>query len=81
MNVSPSVMHEALSIFTSINHSDIPKAKYKVGQVIRFQHPNFTGVFTGRITGVNDTGMGIEYSIDGFPVLLWESEIKEKVNE
>ena len=59
--------------FERMNKRNIRKAKYKIGDMVCYSHD--LGQGNGRITGISDTGDGVEYSVDDFFVLLWEDEL------
>ena len=63
--------------FANSHNKDINNSIYNIGDVVRFEHSMGNG--DGKIIGVADTGDGIEYAVEYFPVLLWESEIKQVV--
>jgi len=52
------------------NHGgDMPGAKFKVGEQVRFEGELYT------ITGVNDSD-GFEYSLENRAYLVWEDELE-----
>lgn len=73
---------EWIKEFVELYNRDIPPAKYRIGDVIKYTHSH-EGSGTGKILAVNDADgagyTGIEYAIEGLNFLLWESEIYEKI--
>lgn len=66
--------------FIKLYNRDIPSAKYKLGQRVRYKQetPGVVAILgCGTILAINDTGDGIEYAVDKLDCLLWESEILE----
>lgn len=64
--------------FIRLSNKDIPQAKYKIGEKVKYTHPLLDG--EGVILAVSDTGDGIEYAVDNQQdFLLWESEITGKM--
>lgn len=61
--------------------TDIPQAKFKIGDTVRVfpisEYRDFRGPQVSKVLAVSDTGDGIEYALDGWDVLLWEEELRK----
>lgn len=56
-------------------NKDLEKAKFKIGDLVLFEHPHLEEPIKGIVQAVNDTGEGIEYLVAGAPFLAWESQL------
>jgi hypothetical protein len=59
---------------------DVPGAAFKMGQLVRIKADQVNKFGTqgrvGKITSVDDTGDGFEYTVEGAEHLLWETELE-----
>jgi len=70
----PALRKACIELYGTNRHG----AKFKIGQVVRFTKKFVEGVskvYVGAVQAVNCTGEGVEYLIEGAPVLAWENEL------
>lgn len=64
-----------ISSFTQLHNKDVSGAKFKIGQLVSFHHPEY-GIGTGEVLAVNRVDENsVEYAVTGIDFLLWEDEI------
>ena len=50
-------------------------SRFKIGQYVFFH--SHLGYGYGTVFGVNNTGEGMEYALEGLSYLLWEKQLQE----
>lgn len=70
---------EIRQVFRDLHGTDLPQAKFRIGQIVRFAHKldDIAQEWIGKVEAVNYTGnrFGFEYLIENAPVLAWENQL------